>query len=74
MTFLDDLRRAARLEIAAGKRPAAHTWFRWQPEEDEAVIAMRANGFGFKDIARALPGRTPNACTQRWHQLMGKGE
>ena len=70
---LKHLREVARLKIIAGITPTCRAHFRWRPEEDERLLKMRGEGFSFREISRALPGRSIPACHARWHTLLARG-
>jgi len=67
---LAQLREIARLKIIAGVTPTCRAHFRWRPEEDETLLGMRQSGFSFREIARALPGRSKTACESRWYNFL----
>jgi hypothetical protein len=41
----------------------------WQPEEDERLLEFLANGISWKEISRALPGRSEGSCMERYRIL-----
>ena len=68
---LAHLREVARLKIIAGVTPTCRAHFKWRPEEDETLLRMRASGFAFREISRALPGRSATACQTRYYRHLG---
>lgn len=62
-----DLRAIAKFQLNG--KPQHRTMFWWTPDEDEILTSLRNQGFSFKECARALPSRSPEACMHRFHAL-----
>lgn len=44
-------------------------WVHWTFAEMTALRTLRARGWGYADIAKAIPGRSEAACISKAHKL-----
>lgn len=74
MNSVNDIRNLVLFQAACGTKPKFRCHLRWSDDESEVLVSMRSAGFAFKEISRALPGRTPVACRDQLDRLLAKGE
>jgi hypothetical protein len=43
---------------------------RWQPDEDEKLVELLANGLNWREISEALPGRSGDSCKNRYRNTL----
>ena len=57
-------------ELAEGSRRIAMSGNLWQPEEDEKLLELLANGKTWKEISLALPGRSEGSCSHHFRNTL----
>jgi hypothetical protein len=43
---------------------------RWQPDEDEKLLELLANGLNWREISEVLPGRSEHSCKTHYRATL----